>query len=301
MQKFIAVVNEVERYRDLSEKEKEGIVLSIIGRPYMDLRSDWAFKHVLQDKAILKMLLNDFLPEQIDSVELQPNEAFLDAARGGGILIDWDLKSTLDGLYAAGTSTFSPEDHSYAAATGRYAGRKAAAYAKSVAAGEASREQIDKEKERVLAPTKRTGGIEWKELHNGLSRVMQYYVGEFKSERTLDLALEEIERIEKYAVPQLYALDPHKLMRSLEDLSMIEHAKIIIQAMKERRLTSAKLGVKRLDYPNGDPEEEKNYLLLHQENGETKFERLPIRFWGNMKEQYEAHNRDYTGVWKPEK
>ena len=49
MQKFIAVVNEVERYRDLSEKEKEGIVLSIIGRPYMDLRSDWAFKHVLQD------------------------------------------------------------------------------------------------------------------------------------------------------------------------------------------------------------------------------------------------------------
>ena len=101
-------------------------------------------------------------------------------------------------------------------------------------------------------------------------------------------------------MPQLYALDPHKLMRSLEDLSMIEHAKIIIQAMKERRLTSAKLGVKRLDYPNGDPEEEKNYLLLHQENGETKFERLPIRFWGNMKEQYEAHNKDYTGVWKPE-
>ena len=74
MQKFIAVVNEVERYRDLSEKEKEGIVLSIIGRPYMDLRSDWAFKHVLQDKEILKMLLNDFLPEEIDSVELQPNE-----------------------------------------------------------------------------------------------------------------------------------------------------------------------------------------------------------------------------------
>ena len=233
--------------------------------------------------------------------ELQPNENFLDAARGGGILIDWDLKSTLDGLYAAGTSTFSPEDHSYAAATGRYAGRKAAAYAKSASAGEVSREQIDKEKERVLAPTKRTGGIEWKELHNGLSRVMQYYVGAYRSEKLYDLALEEIGRIEKYAVPQLYALDPHKLMRSLEDLSMIEHAKIIIQAMKERRLTSAKLGVKRLDYPNGDPEEEKNYLLLHQENGETKFERLPIRFWGNMKEQYEAHNPDYTGVYRPEK
>ena len=127
--------------------------------------------------------------------ELQPNENFRDAARGGGILIDWDLKSTLDGLYAAGTATFSPEDHSYAAATGRYAGRKAAAYAKGTPAGKVSREQIDKEKERVLAPTKRTGGIEWKELHNGLSRVMQYYVGAYRSEKLYDLALEEIGRI----------------------------------------------------------------------------------------------------------
>lgn len=233
-------------------------------------------------------------------MEFQPSESYRDAARGGGILVDWNLKSTLDGLYAAGTSTFSPEDHSYAAATGRYAGRKAAAYAKSVAAGAVSRAQIDKEKERVLAPARRSSGIEWKELHNGLSRVMQYYVGHYRSERLFDLALEEIGRIEEFAVPQLYALDPHKLMRSLEDLSMIEHAKIIIQAMKERRLTSPALGVERLDYPNEDPEELKNYLTLRQENGEVKFERLPIRFWGNMKEQYEAHNQDYTGVWKPE-
>ena len=245
----------------------------------------------------------DYKRDQImnyNMMEFQGSQQYREPGRGG-LMTDWDLKTSLDGLYAAGTATFSPEDHSYAAATGRYAGRKAAAYAKGIPAGKVSREQIDKEKERVLAPTKRTGGIEWKELHNGLSRVMQYYVGAYRSEKLYDLALEEIGRIEKYAVPQLYALDPHKLMRSLEDLSMIEHAKIIIQAMKERRLTSAKLGVKRLDYPNGDPEEEKNYLLLHQENGETKFERLPIRFWGNMKEQYEAHNPDYTGVWKPEK
>ena len=164
-----------------------------------------------------------------------------------------------------------------------------------------SREQIDREKERVLAPTERDSGIEWKELHNGLSRVMQYYVGEFKSERTLDLALEEIERIEKYAVPQLYALDPHKLMRSLEDLSLIEHAKIMIRAMKERKLSNPKLSLTREDYPDNDEEDMKYYLALHQEGGEVKFERIPLRYWGNMKEQYEAHNPDYTGVWKPEK
>lgn len=74
MQKYIAVVNEVERLRVLSEQEKKDIVKRNLGKPYMDLLSDWAFKHILQNKEILLMLLNDFIPEEIDSVELLPNE-----------------------------------------------------------------------------------------------------------------------------------------------------------------------------------------------------------------------------------
>ncbi len=100
-------------------------------------------------------------------------------------------------------------------------------------------------------------------------------------------------------MPQLYALDPHKLMRSLEDLSLIEYAKIVLCAMKERRVSSPGLGIQRLDYPKGDPEEEQSYLVLRQEQGEVKFSRLPIRYWGNMKEEYEARNADYTGVYQP--
>ena len=108
----------------------------------------------------------DYTKDQIMNytyMELQPNEQYR-TIRGGGLLVDWDLKSSLDGLYAAGGSTFSAEDHSYCAATGRYAGRKAADYAKGVEAGAVCRKQIDAEKERVLAPAKRSSGIEWKEL-----------------------------------------------------------------------------------------------------------------------------------------
>ena len=162
-----------------------------------------------------------------------------------------------------------------------------------------SRAQIDAEKARVLAPAQREGGIDWKELNYGVNRVMQYFAGEFKNETLLNMALEEIGRIEANAVPRLYAPDPHKLMRALEDLSIIEYAKIILNAMRERRCSSPKLGFERLDYPEADPEEVKNYLALHQEDGEIKFERIPIRYWGNMKEQYEAHNPDYAGVYKP--
>lgn len=232
-------------------------------------------------------------------IEAQPSQQYRDPAGGGGIMTDWDLMTNVEGLYAAGMSTFSPGDHSYAAATGRYAGRKAAALAKRLGQGTVCRTQIDAEKERVLAPTRRSTGIDWKELNFGLNRVMQYFAGEFKNETLLNMALEEIGRIEANAVPQLCAPDPHKLMRSLEDLSIIEYAKIILNAMRERRCSSPRLRIERQDYPERDPEEEKTYLALHLADGKVCFERIPIRYWGNMKEQYEAHNPDYAGVYKP--
>ena len=60
-------------------------------------------------------------------------------------MIDWNLKTNLEGLYAAGTATFAGANHSVAAANGRYAGRKAAEYALSTKP-HIERKQVDKEK-----------------------------------------------------------------------------------------------------------------------------------------------------------
>ena len=50
---------------------------------------------------------------------------------GGGFLVDWDLRTSLEGLYAAGTSpVFGAGCHGESHTMGRYAARKAAAYAK---------------------------------------------------------------------------------------------------------------------------------------------------------------------------
>ena len=74
LKQFTAVLDEIEKYRTLTTKEKEMIVKEILSSEYLDLRCDWAFKYVMQNLDILKMLLNDFIPEQIDSVEILPNE-----------------------------------------------------------------------------------------------------------------------------------------------------------------------------------------------------------------------------------
>ena len=77
---------------------------------------------------------------------------------------------------------YSAGDHSFAAATGRYAGRKAADYARQVAQAPLSKEQVVAEKPRVYAPIKRNEGMDWKELHAGIARAMQFFCSEYKTE-----------------------------------------------------------------------------------------------------------------------
>jgi succinate dehydrogenase/fumarate reductase flavoprotein subunit len=217
-------------------------------------------------------------------------------ASGGGPVVDWNLKTTLDGLYAAGMQLFSPSDHSFCAATGRYAGRKAADYAQQIGEPIISREQVALEKTRVLAPVKRSQGLDWKELHAGIARVMQYFCSEYKTESLLKMGLDSLNEIEEQYVPMLYALDPHKLIRSLEDLSMLTYAQIIFNASLARKASSQMLDFHRIDYPALDPPEWNKFITLKLENDKVKIGSLPQSFWGNMKENYEAHNKDYVGV-----
>ncbi|OGO19606.1 MAG: hypothetical protein A2Z15_07565 [Chloroflexi bacterium RBG_16_50_11] len=219
-------------------------------------------------------------------------------AGGGGPVVDWDLKTTLDGLYVAGENTFAAGDHSYAAATGRYAGRKAAAYSKQVSAGKAAKEQLAAEKARIYAPIKRTAGIDWKELHAGIARAMQYFCTEYKTEHLLKMGLDALKEIEEVHVPRLYALDPHKLMRSIEDLGLLVHGQIIMNAALARKASSMMLNHFRIDYPKLDPPEWKKYLTVKMENGKVKTGELPLDYWGDLVANYEAHNKDYTGVYK---
>lgn len=218
-------------------------------------------------------------------------------ATGGGPIIDWDLKTTLDGLYAAGEQLFSHGDHSFAASTGRYAGRKAAAYARQTSQGKTSPEQIRQEKDRIYAPLNRDEGIDWKELHAGIARAMQYFCSEYKTERLLKMGLDTLKEIEEVFVPRLYALDPHKLMRSIEDLSLLAHGQIIFHASLARRASSQLLNFFRIDYPAVDPPEYAKFITIKLENGQVRQGERPLRYWGDMKSGYEAHNRDYTGVY----
>jgi len=299
-------IEEALRERVLKGEFKLPFYGDFPGMSDVERRATWNL--MLGEESTTKIIIDTFnkagydpsqdLLQSYKFIEASSPAQWRDASHGGGVLTDWNLKSTLDGLYAAGEQLFMPGDHSFAASTGRYAGRKAADYAKQVSHSKVSREQVEREKARVYAPVKRSQGMDWKELHAGIARAMQYYCSEYKAENLFNMGFDTLKKIETESVPLLYALDPHKLMRSLEDTSLLTYAQIIIQASLARQASTRFLDFRRLDYPAMDPPEWNKFLTIKQENGKAITGLLPLNYGGDMKEQYEAHNQDYSGVYK---
>lgn len=198
---------------------------------------------------------------------------------GGGLVFDWDLKTRLEGLYVAGESTFAGGNHAVAATTGRYAARNAAAFAKTAKQSQVSRQQVEKEKERIYAPVKRTEGIGWKELRAGLARIMQDYCGEYKNEETLNMGLQWLNSIKESEASRVYARNPHELWRSVECLTRLTVGEVMMNACLSRKASSKLLDFKRLDYPEMDPKEWHKLVTIRLENGKINAGELPINYY----------------------
>ena len=196
-----------------------------------------------------------------------------------GLVFDWDLKTSLDGLYVAGEATYAGGDHAVAATTGRYSGRKAAEYAKKAKEPFVERKQIDEEKTRVYAPVRLKHGIGWKELRAGLCRIMQDYCGEYRNEETLKMGLRWLSSIRESEASRTYARNPHELMRTLECLTRITVGEIMMHASLARKASSKALEFKRLDYPEMDPPEWNKLVTIRLKNGDIKVGELPLNYY----------------------
>jgi succinate dehydrogenase/fumarate reductase flavoprotein subunit len=198
---------------------------------------------------------------------------------GGGLVFDWDLKTSLEGLYVAGMTTYAGGDHATAATTGRYAGRKAAEYAREAGKSLIERKQVEEEKARVYAPVQRKDGTGWKELRAGLCRIMQDYCGEYKNEEVLKIGLGWLESIRESEASRAYAKNPHELVRTLECLSRVTVGELIMHASLARKASNVVLGLNRLDYPEVDPPEWDKLVTIKQKDGDIEVGEMPLKYW----------------------
>lgn len=212
----------------------------------------------------------------------------------GGILNDWDLKTNLEGLYAAGDQLFASDCVGHAAATGYYAGRHAADYAMRCSEPIVDYQQVNSEKTRIYSIINQNDDeLGWKEFNMHITRIMQDYCGEIKSDEFLKIGLKLLEDMEHNDVLRLYARNPHELIRSLEVLNILTNAKIIIHSCLARKASSKHLHFIRSDYPEMDPPEWHKFITVKLENSKVKIGELPIDYYRSLTENYATYNEEY--------
>ena len=198
----------------------------------------------------------------------------------GGVVVDWNLRASSEGLYAAGNAALGNEGASTAGATGRYAGRNAAAYARTAERRAPLEEQIRQEKKRVYAVLKNEpGGKEWKEIQLGMNRVMQDYCGLYKNEQMLDTGLWWLDTLRDNELAHTHVNNPHDLARVLDTGVRLEASKIVMEFSKQRRSSSDDLQFYRLDHPEKLPAEEEYYVCMRNLDGRIEAERLELAYW----------------------
>jgi succinate dehydrogenase/fumarate reductase flavoprotein subunit len=211
--------------------------------------------------------------------------------------VDWDLKTSLEGLFAgSGSTVYGGGCHGESHATGRFAGRRAAEYARSASEPLADRGQIDSERNRVYSSTHQDkDGIGWKEINQAIARIMQDYCGKYKNELTLKLGLRLLGELRQTELASAYSSNPHELGRLLECFSLIDFGEAMMKASLARKASNSILDFHRLDYPEMDPPEWNKLLPIRQIKGETQSRELPLDYFlkqpfaPTYEENYAAH------------
>lgn len=215
---------------------------------------------------------------------------------GGGPVFDWDLKTNLEGLYVAGSTLACGANHSGSATTGRYAGRKAADYARTAREPVLDRQQVERHKTRFYRPIEQRDGMGWKELKVGLTRIMQDYCGESKNDDALKMGLTWIKSMEESELAAACARNPHELGRTIEAMAQAAVCEAVLHACLVRKASSRPLDFKRLDYPEADPPEWNKFITIRLEDGTVKTGDLPFNYWllppyaPTYKENYDRHS-----------
>lgn len=211
----------------------------------------------------------------------------------GGVITDWNLMTNIQGIFAAGDQLYAMDCGGAASATGYYAGRKAAQYAGDHELYPYSKEQASEEKERLLAPLTNQGSMGWKELNFAISKCMQNYCAEIKCEELLKEGLDLLNTFSRDYVPQLHCENPHDLMRTHEVLDILEVSKMILEACRMRKSSSAPLCFQRSDYPEMDPQEDRKFITIRQVDGKAVRGEMPHDYYGDVEKMYEQYNQDY--------
>jgi succinate dehydrogenase/fumarate reductase flavoprotein subunit len=213
-----------------------------------------------------------------EMVEMHISEiGFCSGHSASGVFVDEFARTTVPGLYAAGDMASVPHNYMLGAFTnGSVAGEDAADYAANVDHAAYDEAEIAREKERVLAPTRREDGIPPNQIEYKTRRLVNDYLQPPKVTRKYELAQRRFAEVREDMTERMIARNAHELMRALEVASIMDCADMAAFASLYRTESRWGLYHLRTDYPGKDDENWFCHTLLRKRDGRMGCEKRAV-------------------------
>jgi succinate dehydrogenase/fumarate reductase flavoprotein subunit len=204
-----------------------------------------------------------------DMVEMHISEiGFCSGHSASGVYVDEFARTTVPGLYAAGDMASVPHNYMLGAFTnGSIAGEHAMDFSADVDWADFDAADVARERERVMAPTKRDDGIPPNQIEYKTRRLVNDYLQPPKVTTKYELAQRRFEEVREDLETGMIASNAHELMRSLEAASILDCADMAAHASLFRAESRWGLYHLRTDYPEKDNDNWFCHTLLSKKDG----------------------------------
>lgn len=211
-------------------------------------------------------------------IEMHISEiGFCSGHSASGVFVDEFARTTVEGLYAAGDMASVPHSYMLGAFTnGSIAGEHASDYAREIELAEIDAEDVARERDRVLAPTKRTDGIPANQIEYKTRRLVNDYLQPPKVPRKYELAQTRFAEVREDLEGSMVAKNSHQLLRALEAASILDCADMAAAASLFRAESRWGLYHLRSDYAGRDDENWRCHTLLGKSKGRMSCEKREI-------------------------
>jgi succinate dehydrogenase/fumarate reductase flavoprotein subunit len=213
-----------------------------------------------------------------DMVEMHISEiGFCSGHSASGVWIDEHACTTIPGLFAAGDLASVPHNYMLGAFVyGQIAGEQAAAFVADSESPALDADAVAVEQKRVLAPLRRKDGITPYQMEYKIRRLVNDYLQPPKVTRKMEIGLQRLQQI-RDDVFQLYAADPHHLLRAVETQNILDCAEMAARASLFRTESRWGLYHYRVDYPErNDSSWLAHAQLAKGESGEIRCFKRPV-------------------------
>lgn len=196
-------------------------------------------------------------------IEMHISEVgFCSGHSASGVYINEHGETTVPGLYAAGDMASVPHNYMLGAFVyGKICGEQAGQFALHREATELDWNFIEAEKQRVLAPLYKQDGIPPNQMEYKIRRLVNDYLQPPKVTTKMEIGLKRLRQI-RAELSELFARDPHELLRANEVQHILDCAEMAAVASLYRTESRWGLYHYRVDYPQRNEEDWRCHVQL---------------------------------------